>query len=472
MKFSMKIIVALSAFAIGACSSDSFKQPPPLPAPGPTGKVQVVHASPDAPTVNVVIDGVETDTGVDYKQASVEYNLDVGTHTVEVIANLDTGPVSVLGPVDVTVVVDTVTTIVAAGPVAGLVVAESVKPDADPAAGMARVSIVHAAAGPMDLPVDIYVDAYTEPNALIGATAPIQLAFGESAAPLELMPGDYQVRVTLRDDLNAVYDSGSVTVTLSDDVTVLAVPNVSGGPAAVTLLAVTSAGSFAPGAGGELLDINTPTGLRIGHLSPDTGPVDVIVNGATFLDDVAYPGITGIMSMMPDTYTVSITDGADPDTILLEDMDLDLAAGAWYDVFAIGLSVNEEEDNEAEDFAVAILTPDARPVASYAKLRIIHAATGADNVDIYLLSPDLMGDVTGQDPALEDVAFGTVAAYQSLAAGDYDVIVTPTGETTAAISASISVGAGGVYTAIARDPEPGMMEFALEVLADVLEENT
>ncbi|MBT8091159.1 MAG: DUF4397 domain-containing protein, partial [Gammaproteobacteria bacterium] len=130
--------------------------------------------------------------------------------------------------------------------------------------------------------------------------------------------------------------------------------------------------------------------------------------------------------------------------------------------------VNEEEDNEAEDFAVEILTPDARPVALFAKVRIIHASPGADNVDIYLLDPALMGDVTGEDAALEDVAFGTVTEYLSLPEGDYDVIVTPTGETMAAISQSISIGNGMVYTAIARDPEPESMEFALEVLVDEL----
>lgn len=476
MKYSMKILFALSAFALAACSNESFKAlPAPTPAPGPTGQVQILHASPDAPTVNVVIDGLETDSEVDYKQSTIEYNLDAGTHTVEIIANLDTGPTSVFGPADVTVVADTVTTIAAVGPVAvPLDVVSFDKPDVDPAAGMARVVILHGAAGAMGLPVDIYIDAYDEDNPpMIGDSAPIQLAFKESTAPIELMPGEYQVRVTLRDSLEPVYDSGPVEVSAAEDFTVVAVPNVSGGTAAVTLLAVASGGSFAPGGGAELLDIDTPTGLRVAHLSPDAGPVDVYVDGEIYAGNVAYPAITPIVAEDAGTYAVSITeagaDPEDPDAIfLLEETDLDLAAGVWYDVFAIGLTVNEEEDNEAEDFDVAILTPDARPVSLFAKVRIIHASPSADNVDIYLLDPALMGDVTGEDPTLEDVAFGAVTEYLSLAEGDYDVIVTPTGETTAAISQSIAIGAGGVYTAIARDPDPESMDLVLEVLVDEL----
>ncbi|MDH5323708.1 MAG: DUF4397 domain-containing protein, partial [Gammaproteobacteria bacterium] len=59
--------------------------------------------------------------------------------------------------------------------------------------------------------------------------------------------------------------------------------------------------------------------------------------------------------------------------------------------------------------------------------------------------------------------------YIALPAGDYDVTVTPTGTKTAAIGpATISIANGDVFTAIARDPLPGAMEFGLILLADVL----
>ena len=38
--------------------------------------------------------------------------------------------------------------------------------------------------------------------------------------------------------------------------------------------------------------------------------------------------------------------------------------------------------------------------------------------------------------------------------------------------ATINVMNGGVYTAIARDPVPGSMEFGLEVLVDTIDDET
>ena len=163
---------------------------------------------------------------------------------------------------------------------------------------------------------------------------------------------------------------------------------------------------------------------------------------------------------------MSITDGANPGVVLLPDTDLTLDAGTVYTVLATGFNASLAVDILAED--------DPRSVALYAKVRIIHAAPNpaAESVDIYLLDPALEGDLTGQTPAYAAVPFGANTGYAELPAGDYDVFVTVAGTTTVAISASISIEDGGVYTAIARDPVPGSQEFGIEVLVDELIEET
>lgn len=460
MKNFSKLMIVCGALILAACVSDNNnrnnQEPQPEP-PAATLKLQVLHASPDAPAVNVLVDGATALTDVDYKVASPEIEITEGTHSIQVDAILPAGGTTIVfGPADVDFTADTITTISAVGPVAiPLDVSVETKPDTAPAAGSARVFVLHATSGGGEtgsLPVDVYVDAYSEPNAGVGDSAPFQFDFKETLGPLELAAGDYQIRVTLRDSLVPVYDSGRVTLADGDDLTLAAVPNVSGGPAAVTLLALGAEGS------GDILDVNTPTGLRVGHLSPDTDPVDIVVNGGVYLDDVPFSAVTGIAALPADSYSVSITT-ADGGAIAFGPADLSLQAGTWYSVLATDFNSN---------LTVDILTDDARPVALYGKVRIYHASPTADVVDIYVTGPE--DDINDIDtPTLSGVSFGASTGYIPLDEGDYKVTVAPAGTKTEAIVAMVPVSAGGVYTAIAID-DPDTSGFGAILLEDVLTE--
>ena len=86
--------------------------------------------------------------------------------------------------------------------------------------------------------------------------------------------GAARYAASLAGDAGAVlYDSGRVTLLGGDDLTLAAVPNTNGGGAALSLAGLSGSGSF------EVADTNVPTGLRVGHLSPDTPDVDIVVDG-------------------------------------------------------------------------------------------------------------------------------------------------------------------------------------------------
>ena len=434
---------------LAACSSDNDNPQPTLPIepPAATLKVQVLHGSPDAPAVNVLVDGAEALSGVDYKVGSEQLTLDEGTYSVQVDGILPGGNTAVIGPVDLDLAADTIYTIVAVNNVAAIEPVIISQPDIAVAAGSARLFVLHGAA---DAPqVDVFV---TAPGADLTASAPVgTFAFKETIGPAEVAAGDYQVRVTAAGDPSAVvFDSGTVTLSDGDDLTVTAVPNISGGSAAISLVALNGVGSL------EILDVDTPTSLQVIHASPDAPAVDVVVDGGVLVPSLAFPTATGFVETPAGTYTVAVTVAGNPGAVAIGPVDLDLAAGARYSVLAVG---------ELAAIEPLILTDDPRRVATNAKVRIVHAAPSAMDVDIYVTA--VGADINAETPTLENIAFKDNTGYLALPAGDYDVTVTPTGTKTAAIGpATISVSDGGIYTAIARDPLPGAAELGLIVSDD------
>jgi hypothetical protein len=434
---------------LAACSSDNDNpQPtPPIEPPVATLKLQVLHGSPDAPAVNVLVDGGEVLSDVDYKVGSGQLTLDEGTYSVQVDGILPGGNATVIGPVDLDLAADTIYTVVAVNNVAAIEPVVISQPDIAVAAGSARLFVLHGAA---DAPqVDVFV---TAPGADLTASAPVgTFAFKETIGPAEVAAGDYQVRVTAAGDPSAVvFDSGTVTLNDGDDFTITALPNTSGGAAPISLVALNGTESL------EVLDIDTPTSLQVIHASPDAPAVDVVVDGGVLVPGLAFPTATGFVETPAGTYTVAVTVAGNPGAVAIGPVDLDLAAGIRYSVLAVG---------ELAAIEPLILTDDPRRVATNAKVRIVHASPSAMDVDIYVTA--VGADINAETPTLENIAFKDNTGYLALPAGDYDVTVTPTGTKTAAIGpATISVSDGGIYTAVARDPLPGAAELGLIVSDD------
>jgi len=433
---------------LAACSSDNDPPPQqPIEPPAPTLKLQVLHGSPDAPAVNVLVDGAEVLSEVDYKVGSGQLTLDEGTYTVQVDGILPGGNVAVIGPVDLDLAADTIYTIAAVNNVAAIEPVVISQPDIAVSAGSARLFVLHgAAAAPT---VDVFV---TVPGADLTASAPVgTFSFKETIGPAEVAAGDYQVRVTAAGDPAAVvFDSGTVTLNDGDDLTVTALPNTSGGAAAISLVALDGSGSSVA------LDVGTPTSLQVVHASPDAPAVDVVVDGAVLVPGLAFPEATVFLETPAGTYNVAVTVADNPGAIAIGPVDLDLDAGVRYSILAVG---------ELAAIEPLILTDDPRRVATNAKVRIVHASPSAMDVDIYVTA--VGADINAETPTLENIPFKANTGYLALPAGDYDVTVTPTGTKTAAIGpATISVADGGIYTAIARDPLPGAAEFGLIVSDD------
>lgn len=449
MNFAKALLLTCGALVLAACDSDNdnSNQDPDVFA------LQVLHGSPDAPPVNVFVDGSEVLSDVDYKDGSAALELDARDETYEISVEgiVPGGNVTVIGPADISFDADTIYTVAAVNDVANIEPVIISQPATPVAAGNARLFVLH---GAQPAPtVDVYV---TSPGADLAASAPVgTFSFRETIGPAEVAAGDYQIRVTPAGDPGTVvYDSGTIPLADGDDLTIAALPNTNGGPAPITLVALTGAESL------EIADVETPAALQVVHASPDAPAVDVLVDGNVLVPGLEFPDATPFVEVPGGTYEVAVTVADNPGAIAIGPVDLTLEAGVRYSVLAV---------NTLASIEPLILTDDPRRVFTEAKVRIVHASPTAQDVDIYVTA--VGADINNETPTLSAVPFKENTGYLSLPAGDYDVTVVPAGTKTPAIGPlTISVEAGGVYTAIARDPIPGETDLGVIVTDDFVVE--
>jgi hypothetical protein len=453
MKIDSKTLTGLFAAAVlsAGCSSSSdtnFTPPPPAP-PLPTAELRFIHASPDAPDVNVAGPLTTFVSGLAYKEASAFQTFAAATLNVRVDGIVPGGTATVIGPVDLALADDTAYTVIAVGEVAAIGALVLAEPISAVAAGSVRAQVVHGA--PNAPAVDVFV---TAPGADLAQAVPLgSFAFGEDLGPATIPAGDYQIRVTLPGAPGTVvFDSGTVALPGGADLLIVAVENTGPGAAPISLLVADGVGSF------EILDAATPGEVRVIHASPDAPSVDVIVNddfANPLLSDVPYPVFSDYIAVPAGTYNVKVTPAGNPGVIVI-DADLDIEAGTQYSAYASSVLAS---------IAPYVLVDDNRAVATEAKVRIVHLAPSAGLVDIYVTAPG--ADITTANPAFAGVDFAAETGYVSLAGGSYDVTVTAAGTKTVAIGpATVTLSDGSVYTAAARDASGGGAPFGLILLDD------
>ncbi|WP_235028072.1 DUF4397 domain-containing protein, partial [Halorubrum sp. JWXQ-INN 858] len=206
----------------------------------------------------------------------------------------------------------------------------------------------------------------------------------------------------------------------------------------------------------ETDDPTTDAALRVAHLSPDAPNVDVYVDDDPVLEDVPFRGVSDYLDVPADTYDVTVTAAGDPETVVFDEA-LDVPAGE-FTVAALG-----ELSEENQPFAVEVYEDDVSDPGEDARVRLVHAAPDAPNVDV---------TVEGE-PLFEDVPFGAAGAIE-VPADDYELEIRPaTDDVDGDVVATVDVSpeAGTVYTAFAvgyLDPDaaPADEPFGLELVVD------
>jgi hypothetical protein len=440
-----RLLLALAPLALAACNNDDSAARP---------EVQVLHASPDAPAVNVIVDGAPAAQNLDYGSGTAYTPLSATSHSIEVQAQTPGTPTTVIGPTSLNFAPNTIYTIVAEGPVASLGPVVVSRPEVSVASNSTRVEVLHAA--PNAPEVSVWV---TAPGAALSSSTPLgTFSFQGSLPPATVAAGQYEIRVTPSGATTPVlFDSGTITLTGGADLLVAALQNTGPGTAPITLGVVDSKGNNS-----QILDVGTPATVRIVHDSPNAPPVSVIADKdianplvPSLAYESAFPSLSSYASLPPAAYAIAVTPASNPSDAVIS-ANLALVAGSTQSVYAVGLLANIE---------ALVTTDDDRRLATQAKLRIIHGSPAAGPVDIYLTAPG--AGIANATPAYANIAFKADTGFVSYAAGSYDVTVTTAGSKTPAIGpATVTLKNDGIYTAVARDAAGGGAPLGLILLDD------
>ena len=138
-----------------------------------------------------------------------------------------------------------------------------------------------------------------------------------------------------------------------------------------------------------------------------------------------------------------------------------LIMGVRYSLFAVGQLL----DPAGETIEPLLLTDSGRAVATEAQLRVLHAAPTAPAVDVYLTTGS---DISSATPVLKAVPFKADSGYLAVAAGDYQVTVTASGDKSPVIGPlPVTLANGQVLTAAALSDSVGGVDPELLILDDV-----
>lgn len=413
-----------------------------------TASIQVIHASTDAPWVDVSANGLPVFTDVAFGQATAETQVAAGAYQVAVDAAVPGGDVTVIGPVGLTFDADTEYTIVALGRVAniGPVVLERTR-EAVPA-GSVRLQVVHAASAAPQ--VDVYVTGPNDP--LAGAMPVGTFSFSQVLGPLTIDSGTYRIRITPAGSSTVVFDASSVELPSGGDLVIAAVDRTGAGTSPVDLIVADGTSS------NVLRDDAAWSTVRVVHNSPDAPPVDVIIDNDfanPLLTALTFGDFSSFVAAPQEAFNVKVVPTGQTTPVVIDET-FDLAPGAEATVIASNFL------NSIQAFAYF---DDRRDVATEARVRVIHGSPTAGAVDVYVVPSGT--PITNIAPTLAGVLFGISSDYLAVAPGSYDVIVTGAGSKVPVIGpAPVVLDAAGVYTAVARDAQGGGLPPGLILLDD------
>jgi len=206
----------------------------------------------------------------------------------------------------------------------------------------------------------------------------------------------------------------------------------------------------------DLDDEDDQARIRVVHASPDAPNVDVLIDGAQVVTNAAFTESSSYLDVDAGSRVLRV-EAVGTNTAAITTT-LNAVGATDYTVIAA---------NRLASIEPLVLTDDnTAPTAGNIKLRVVHGAPGAPNVDVYITAPT--ADLATATANFSNVAFRGFSPYVSVPAGAYRVRVTTAGTRTVVIdSGTLTLTTGQIRTAIARDITGGGAPFGLILLSDL-----
>ncbi len=437
MKRRTLFLIPLLLVALAGCSEDDSPSSVDM---GEGAMLRVVHASPDAPAVDIYAEGVAAPLIEDlgYGETSAYLDLSAGTYNIQLRA-AGSAPSSPIAHEtgDLSVDDGAVITAVALGLLTpngsdeAFRILPLVEGFAAAAAGEARVRIVHGGADAPAVALDIAND---------GSPEVMDFGFGDDtgAAGVALPSGTaLQVGIWAGNPLARVTAFTTPALASGTEVFIIAT-----GLLSELARSEDGFGLLAVGPTGSIGFIRQNPLVYALHGSPDAPPVDIWSGGARLIEDLEFAELAGPLQLPPASYTLDFSAAGDAN-IVTSQATPSLAAGERYLVVASGFLA---PGSGQEAFTLLPLA-EAFSGGGAVLLAALHASPDAPAVDLGTVSGGTFTPV----PGLEGLSFGERSAAEGLAlpAGAIVLGVAAAGDTNPVASFSVAPTSGQRLLAVA-----------------------
>jgi trimeric autotransporter adhesin len=194
--------------------------------------------------------------------------------------------------------------------------------------------------------------------------------------------------------------------------------------------------------------------LRLVNASPGEASLNGFLGSSVFAPSVAYATASDYVPVVSGSPTLLVaTPGA---TMALTTQTLSLVSGTSYTVLVSGYP--------ATISTILLTDNNSPPPAAKMNLRLINASPSLGTADVYVVAPGTALDTVS--PTVSALNYQSASSYVSLAAGNYEIDFTPTGQTIVLIkSSTLSFSVGQIRSVVGLNgPVTG---YTTAVLADL-----